>query len=287
MTPQKVAVVTDSSANIPQQIVDALGIHVMPLWLIWDEQKYLDGIDMTPQEFCQRLRGSKTLPTSSQPTALEFQNFFNQVAAECDAIVAILASSRISGTVASAEAAKAEMPGLPIEVVDSKFSSMGLGLISMVAARAAAEGSSIDEVAQVALEVRDRVRLLFVVDTLEYLHRGGRIGGAKRLLGTALRIKPILHFHEGQIEPLAQARTKKKALAELMNIIENWLPGDRMEEAAVVNVDCSEDGLQLLEQIKDRFQPDQIHLGDVSPVVSTHVGPGALGVAFYGVQQLA
>lgn len=281
MSPQPVGIVTDSSANIPQEIVSDLGIHVMPLWLIWDEQKYLDGIDITPQEFCQRLRGSKTLPTSSQPTALEFQDFFNRCSAECDAIVAILASSRISGTVASAEAARASMPDLLIEVVDSKFSSMGLGLVAMAAARAAADGSSMDEVIQVALEVRERVQLLFVVDTLEYLHRGGRIGGAKRLLGTALRIKPILHFHDGQIEPLAQARTKRKALAELLDIVETRLSGSSMAEAAVVNVDCSEDGMALLERIKARFQPGQISLGDVSPVVSTHVGPGALGVAFY------
>jgi DegV family protein with EDD domain len=281
MPPQSVAVVTDSSANIPQEIVDALGIRVIPLWLIWDEEKYLDGIDINPQEFCQRLRGSKTLPTSSQPTAHEFQEFFKRCAANYTGIVAILASSRISGTVASAEAAKAEMQGLPIEVVDSKFSSMGLGLIAMAAARAAAEGRSIDEVTEVALEVREKVQLLFVVDTLEYLHRGGRIGGAKRLLGTALRIKPILHFHGGQIEALAQARTKKKALAELLDIVEKRLPGDKMEEASVVNVDCAEDGMALLEQIRGRFKPRQIHLGEVSPVVSTHVGPGTLGVAFY------
>ena len=281
MPSQKIAVVTDSSANIPQEIVDELSIRVIPLWLIWDEQKYLDGIDITPREFCERLKGSKTLPTSSQPTALEFKDFFNRCAANCDAIVAILASSRISGTVASAEAAKAEMPGLPIEVVDSKFSSMGLGLIAMAAARAAAEGRSIDEVAEVALKIRAKVQLLFVVDTLEYLHRGGRIGGAKRLLGTALQIKPLLHFHDGQIEPLAQARTKKKALAELMEIVAKRLSGRKMEEAAVVNVDCAEDGVALLEKIKERFRPEQIHLGDVSPVVGTHVGPGALGVAFY------
>ena len=138
-----------------------------------------------------------------------------------------------------------------------------------------------EEVARRALEVRDKVQLLFVVDTLEYLHRGGRIGGAKRLLGTALRIKPILHFHEGQIEPLAQARTKKKALAELMDIVDQSMGGREMAEAAVVNVDCSDDGMALMEQIKGRFRPGRIHLGEVSPVVSTHVGPGALGVAFY------
>ncbi len=120
-----------------------------------------------------------------------------------------------------------------------------------------------------------------MVDTLEYLHKGGRIGGAKRLLGTALNIKPILHFEDGTIQPLSQTRTKSKGVEELLNIAAERLGSKPMAEAAVVHVDCLEEGRSLVEKVKERFNPPLIHLSDVSPVVGTHVGPGALGLAFY------
>jgi len=132
-----------------------------------------------------------------------------------------------------------------------------------------------------AEEVREKVQFLFMVDTLEYLHRGGRIGGAKRLLGTALNIKPLLEFTGGQIEPLSQARTKKKALALMLDIAEERLSGKQMAEAAVVDIDNPSDGDAVAEMVRERFSPPVIHRGEVSPVVGTHVGPGAIGLAFY------
>jgi DegV family protein with EDD domain len=158
---------------------------------------------------------------------------------------------------------------------------MGQGLIAVQAARAAAAGAPLAEVATSAESSRDRTNLLFVVDTLEYLHKGGRIGGAKRLLGTALNIKPILHFAEGTIQPLSQSRTKKKAISELLDIAEQRLDGSVMEEAAIVHVDCLDEANQLKEVVINRFNPTEVHISDVSPVVGTHVGPGALGLAFY------
>ena len=166
-------------------------------------------------------------------------------------------------------------------MVDSLFSAIGQGLIAIAAARAAASGKTIDEVVKAAEQLREDVNLLFVVDTLEYLHKGGRIGGAKRLLGTALNIKPILHFEGGLIESLSQTRTKRKGVAELLDIAEERLGGKRMAEGAVVHVDCLDEGKELLEMVKDRFNPGNTYLSDVSPVVGTHVGPGGLGLAFY------
>jgi DegV family protein with EDD domain len=160
---------------------------------------------------------------------------------------------------------------------------MGEGLIAVAAARAAAAGKSIDEIVAIAENTRDHTNLLFVVDTLEYLHKGGRIGGAKKLLGTALNIKPILHFEDGTIQPLSQTRTKKKGIEELLSIAEERLGSKPMAEAAVVHVDCLEEGRALVEKVKERFNPPLIHLSDVSPVVGTHVGPGALGLAFFPV----
>ncbi len=281
MTNDKILVVTDSSSSLPEELIRELDIRVIPLWLIWDDQCFRDGVDIDPRTFYQRLRTSDSLPSSTQPSAVEFKELYRKLADECAGIVNVLASSKISGTVDSAEAAKEFVPGLPVRVVDSHFSAMGEGLVAVAAARAAASGMSIDEVENRAELVRDHTHLLFVVDTLEYLHKGGRIGGAKKLLGTALNIKPILHFEDGSIQPLSQTRTKRKGVEELLNIAAERLGSGKMAEAGVVHVDCLEEGRSLVEKVKERFNPPRIHLSDVSPVVGTHVGPGALGLAFY------
>jgi DegV family protein with EDD domain len=221
------------------------------------------------------------MPTSTQPSVEEFKEFFQDCARDSDAIVSVLASSRISGTVDSASAAKEFFSDLPIYVIDSYFSAMGQGLIAIAAARAAAEGKTVKEVVAAAEKMRENTNLLFVVDTLEYLHKGGRIGGAKRLLGTALNIKPILHFDQGLIEPLSQTRTKKKAVREMLDIARERLGGKKMAEAAIVHVDCFEEGESLVDLVRDQFNPANIFISDVSPVVGTHVGPGGLGLAFY------
>jgi DegV family protein with EDD domain len=281
MSRQKIAIVTDSSAYIPAELMQGLDIHVIPLWLIWDEQHFLDGIDIQPQAFYDRLRKSKTLPTSSQPSAKEFEQFFLKSGQKCDAIVAVLVSTKISGTIDCARAALSEITDLPIHIVDSCSSSMGLGFVVLAAARAAAAGKSIEAVVLEAQRMCEQVDLLFVVDTLEYLHRGGRIGGAKRLLGTALQIKPILQFKQGLIQPLSQARTRKKALEQMLMTVEARLAGRTMAEACVVNIDCRADGQALMERVRERFDPGNVYLSDCSPVVGTHVGPGGLGLAFY------
>lgn len=281
MSSQRITVVTDSSASLPAEITTQLGICVIPLWLIWDNDCYRDGVDIQPGEFYQRLKNSTTLPSSTQPSVEEFKVFFQECAKDSDAIVSVLASSRISGTVDSALAAKEFISDCSIYVIDSCFCAMGQGFIAMAAARAAAEGRPVDQVVAAAEKMREMVNLLFVVDTLEYLHKGGRIGGAKRLLGTALNIKPILHFENGLIEPLTQSRTKKKAVEEMLKIADERLGGRKMAEAAIVHVDCIEEGNSLVDLVRNRFNPLSIHVSDVSPVVGTHVGPGGLGLAFY------
>ncbi len=284
MPKQKIAIVTDSSAYIPNEARRGLNISVIPLWLIWDGKNYQDGVDIEPAAFYQRLKESKTLPTSSQPSAQEFALFYQKVAADtkCDAIVSVLVSSRISGTIASAQAAAAEHPELNIRIVDTLSCAMGLGFMVLAAARAAAEGKPVDEVVAAAEQMRSRVYMLFVVDTLDYLFKGGRISGGKHLLGTAFNIKPILHFDEGQIKPLTQARSKKKAIEQMLEIIRERLDGKKMVEAAVMDVNAPEEGDMVGEMIKEKFGPAGLHRTTVSPVVGTHVGPGTIGVAFYG-----
>jgi DegV family protein with EDD domain len=268
----KIKIVTDSSTYIPESAVKGLNIAVIPLWLIWEGENLLDGIDIDPPTFYKRLQKSKTLPTSSQPTV---------EAQDCDVIVSVMVSSKISGTVANARAAMQALPELDLHLVDTLSSSMGAGHVVLAAARAAAAGESVDQVISAAEAMRDRINFIFVVDTLEYLHKGGRIGGAKRYLGAALQIKPLLEFRNGEIQALEQVRTRKKALSRMLNIAQDRL-GDRpMAEATIVDIDCPTEGDMVAKMVADRFSPPLLHRSGVSPVVGTHVGPGAIGFAFY------
>jgi DegV family protein with EDD domain len=278
---QRIAVVTDSTAYIPEEALGGLSIPVIPVWLIWGDEHLRDGVDIDPPAFYRRLRESKVLPTTSQPSVGEFEDFFRQAGAGADAIVGMFVTSKLSGTVSSAQTAQAHLPELTIRVVDSFSVSMGLGFVALAAARAAIAGKSLDEVVAAAEEMRDRVHLLFTVDTLEYLHRGGRIGGARWLLGTALKIKPLLHFEDGRIEPLAQVRTKRQAIARMLEIAEERLAAKRMAEAAVVDADSPEEGEAVAEQVRERFGISTVYRTMVSPAIGVHAGPGTVGIAFY------
>lgn len=282
MKDHKIVVVTDSTAYVPKEALGELNVPVMPLWLLWGDERLRDGVDIDPPTFYSRLREARTLPTTSQPSAGEFERFFRQASAGSGGIAAVLVSSKLSGTVASAQMAQAQLSELDIRVVDSLSVSMSLGFIVLAAARAAAAGRPLGEVVAVAEEMRDRVHILFVVDTLEYLHRLGRIGGAKRLLGTALRIKPLLHLEEGRVEPLTQVRTKGKAIAHMLEEVEKRLAGKRIAEAAVLDIDCPvEEADGVAERVKVRFGLSTVYRTAVSPVVGTHAGPGTVGIAFY------
>jgi len=283
MGSRKIVVVTDSSAYIPEEAQGSLDIPVIPLWLIWGEERLRDRVDIDPPTFYRRLRADKTIPTTSQPSAGEFEGFFRQVAVGgADAIVAIFISSKLSGTIPNAQAAQELLSTeLTVRVVDSLSTSMGLGFITLAAARAAAAGKSLDEVVAVAEGMRNRVQVLFAVDTLEYLYLGGRIGGAKRLLGTALNIKPLLQLDDGRVEPLAQVRTKRKAVVQMLDVAQERLDGKRMAEAAVIDVDSPQEGDELAERVRERFGISTVYRTTVSPVIGTHAGPGTVGIGFY------
>jgi DegV family protein with EDD domain len=281
MSSHKIVVVTDSSAYIPEEALGGLSIPVIPLWVMWGDENFRDGVDMDPPAFYRRLQESEVFPTTSQPSAGEFEDFFRQAGAGADAIVGVFITSKLSGTVANAQAAQAQLPELTTRVVDSLSVSMGLGFIALAAARAAAAGQSLDAVVAAAEEMRDRIHLIFTVDTLEYLHRGGRIGGAKWLMGTALKIKPLLHFEDGTIEPLAQVRTKRKAIAQMLEVVEERLGGKQMAEAAVIDADSPAEGDAIAEQVRERFGISPVYRAPLSPAIGTHGGPGTVGITFY------
>jgi DegV family protein with EDD domain len=278
---QRVAVVTDSTAYLPADLVEQYGIYVVPLHLMLGGDTWLDGVEIDPPTFYEKLCATSDFPTTSQPNVATFQDLFSKLAQEAESIVAILISSDLSGTVDSACGAAANLPDLDIRIIDSRGTSMMLGFGVLEAAKAAAAGEDADAVMARAQEVLDRAHIYFVVDTLEYLHRGGRIGGASKLLGSALNLKPILELRDGTVQPVTKVRTRSKALGTLLSFLdERVAEGDRVH-MSVINVAALEEARALRDDLVSRYHPVEISITDVSPAIGAHAGPGTVGVAFY------
>ena len=276
-----IGVITDSTAYLPQDVLAQYDIRVVPLRVHWDGETYRDGVDLTATEFYERLMRSKTLPTTSQPPMQEFLATYEEMAAQYDGIVAVLISSGISGTVASAQAAAREFDKVPVAVVDSRCTSAGQGWAVLEAARLAVQGGSFEEVRDRAQWVVDHLHTFFVVDTLKYLHKGGRIGGASRYLGTALKIKPILYFNaEGKIDALEKVRTKRRALQRILDLAKERA-GDQPVKVGVIHSYAPEAALAFKEQVERTLNVQESLLLELSPVLGTHVGPGTIGMGFF------
>jgi DegV family protein with EDD domain len=275
-----VAILTDSTAYLPPSIQQEFDIRIIPLTVIWDGDTYADNVDITPKEFYTRLASSDTLPSTSQPSAGDFKKHFNELLEQGKDVIAILISSGISGTVNSALQAQSDLGSDRISVVDSKTAAMATGLHVLVAARKAAEGASLSEITATAQKAQEHTGVVFAVDTLEFLHKGGRIGGAKRLLGSMLNIKPILEMKDGQIEPVEQVRTQKRALDRLISLSDERIDNERPLRMAVFHSNAPKLAEDLLQDTQKILQPDEIYLSELSPVIGTHVGPGTLAIAY-------
>jgi DegV family protein with EDD domain len=276
----KVAIVTDSTGYIPKDLIEQYSIPIAPLVVIWGEETLRDDVDIKPVEFYNRLKTAKVMPSTSQPPIPDFEDIFTRLHGEGYEILSILISSHLSGTIASAEQAKKNLPEATIEIFDSKSTAMSMGFQVLAAARAAAEGASMADCLAVAGKARDNSGILFAVDTLEFLHRGGRIGGASRYLGTALQLKPLLTLEEGKIEALERVRTKKKAHARLSDIVVERLEGKSNIRLATLHANAAEDANALLEKTNTRLEVVEKVYSEVSPVIGTHVGPGTVGLAY-------
>ena len=276
----KVAIVTDSTVNLPRNVISEYSITVVPQIVIWDNKTYLDGIDIQPGEFYTRLKTSQSMPSSSQVTPITMRDTFSGLLDQGFDVLAITVSSHLSGTMNSAIQAKDMLPGKPVELVDSLTASMALGFQVLMAARAAKNGASLQECKAIAEKARKQSGVFFVVDTLEFLHRGGRIGGAARLLGTALNLKPILTVIDGKIEPVARVRTQRKAFEKMLNILEEKLDHGSISRLSVLHANAASQADQLMSELVERFHPAETIMTEVSPVIGTHTGPGTIGVAY-------
>lgn len=271
-----VKVVTDSTADLPLDLAQALDICVVPLSINFGTSTYVDGVDLEADEFYAKLRGSATLPTTSQPSPEAFAKVYEKLGATAEGIVSIHISAKLSGTYNSASLGRSTTKtSCYIELIDSCHASMGLGLITLQAARAAQAGAPLDEVVRVTGEAITQTRFFGVVDTLEYLHKGGRIGKAQVLLGTLLSIKPVLHVKDGEIHPWGKERTRRKALNRVFEIAQSC---ENIREIAILHSTTPDEAAALIAQLCTIVDKERIIQSRIGPVIGTYLGPGAVSI---------
>jgi DegV family protein with EDD domain len=277
----KIALVTDSTAYIPKELIDQYKISVAPQILIWGNENFEDGVNIMPSEFYSRLQKATVMPSSSQVTVTKFQEIFQQLLEQDYQVLAILISAKLSGTINSAVQAKAMLPeGAPIEICDSNTTAMAMGYHVLAVARAIEQGANMQECIKLAQEATKHTGIFFAVDTLEFLHRGGRIGTGSRFLGTALNIKPILEVRDGLVEAVERVRTRRKSLSRIIELVEEHAGGRTPLRLATLHANAAEDARLVLEEAKQKLGPVESIFSEVSPVIGAHAGPGTVGLAF-------
>ena len=274
---ERVRIVTDSACDLPQSVVDELGIEVVPLTIRMGGDEYVDRRDLTPAEFWARSAALADLPETAAPAPGQFEEAYRRLTADgATAIVVISLSAALSATMQSAQlAARSVAPDIEVTVVDSRNCTLGLGMIVADCARLARTGADATTIAARAGDLADRTRVWGALDTLDNLKKGGRIGGARALLASALAIKPIIEVRDGKVEQGGKQRTRTKALAFLVDKLQTY---GTIENLAVLHADCSD-----VDAFVDMLRPyyaGEIVVGDIGPVVGTHAGRGTIGIAF-------
>lgn len=278
----KIAIVTDSTSSLPNEYLKKYNITVVPQVLIWGEQTFEDGIDIQPDEFYRKLTNTKVIPTTSQVSVINMKNAFEQRLAEGYEVIGMFLSSKLSGTQQSAAQGREALASGKdkVHLVDTQTTSMSMGFQVLAVARAAAEGASATECMALAERVKSATGIFFMVDTLEFLHRGGRIGGAQRLLGTALNLKPILTVKDGKIEAVERVRTKGKAIIRLEELIAEQCKGKLPIRLASLSANAAEDAQATLKSASASLGAEELISAELSPVLGTHTGPGTVGLAY-------
>jgi len=278
----KVALITDSTAYIPDTLSAAYHITVTPQVLIWGDETFHDGVDILPNEFYKRLDTAKIMPTTSQVPIVVMKAAFEKLLEEGYDVLGIFLSAKLSGTMDSAIQALEMLPKAAgkIAIIDSNTTAMAMGFQVLSAARAAQSGSNLEECRKLAEEARKHTGVYFVVDTLEFLYRGGRIGGAQALLGSALNLKPLLELRDGRIEAVEKIRTKSKAINRMIDRIAEKVSGLTPVRLATLHANAEVEARAALESARLRLQPIETIFASVSPAIGAHAGPGTIGLAY-------
>ncbi|MFD0867587.1 EDD domain protein, DegV family [Chlamydia abortus] len=278
----KVRIVTDSTADIPVEERERLGIEMVPLKVHFGNETYVDAVTIQSQQFYELLAQSNTLPTTSQPSPVDFLDMYKKILAEDPEaqIISIHLSSAMSGTYQSAVLAKSLLEEqADITIIDSKSASYGFGLLAVAAAEAAQAGKSKEDCLELIRKTREGTGLFFLVDTLEYLQKGGRIGKAAAFLGSLLNIKPILSIDdEGEVTSIEKARGQKKAMARIIELLkENGFAGKDVR-AIIAHANSLPAAEELSSLIQSHFQVKHLSYTSIGPVIGTHAGPGTVAV---------
>ncbi len=270
-----IRIVTDSTADLPAETAEQLGITVIPLNVHFGEETLLDGIDILPDEFFQRLAAARQLPTTSQPSPGKFMEVYGSLAEAGDQIVSIHISDKLSGTLNSARQAKEQMEGSSIEIIDSEQAALGTGLVAIAAAKAAQQGASLEAVLEEANSAVEQVQLFGLLDTLEYLRKGGRIGMVRGFIGTMLKVRPIITVLDGIVQSATSVRSRAYGIQYMVTLAEERAP---LKQAAVMHSSTDEEAEALAERIRPLVADGQVLQGRIGPVVGTHAGPGVIGI---------
>ena len=275
-----VQIVADTTCGLPRELLNQRGIPCVPQVVIFGEQSYYDN-ELETAAFLKMLKASATLPKTAAPEPALYNPIFKRAQERGESLIVVAPSSKISGTVRSAQTAALEFPGLDVRVIDTLTVSCNLGSLVLRADELAKAGRTGDEIESEIKEMIPRGRLYFVVDTLEYLAKGGRIGGAKALLGELIRIKPILALNNGQAEAYEQQRTRKRSLARLTEIVKEQCPRSIEARLSVLQVAAENEAFELAEELRSIMNVPEIPVYELPPAISVHSGPGAMGVGFF------
>lgn len=276
----RIALVTDSTASITAEEADALGITIVPLQVIFGDESYRDGIDITAAEFYPKMAGSSVLPSTSQPAVGSFAEVFTRLLPTVDEIVCLLLSSRLSGTVRAAETAR-EMTGGAITIIDSEMTEYALGVQVLHVARLVQHGATVPEIVQCAAAIRERTSAFIVIDSLENLRRGGRIGAAGALVGTMLQIKPIITLREGVVDVCGKVRTYRRAVETMIQWYERDCGGHRDVDVAVIHSNAPDEAAQVAARVSAITPTAAMRVISIGPVVGVHTGSGSVGLIYY------
>ena len=273
-----IKIVTDSTSDLPRDLADSLGITIVPLNVHFGTEVFKDGVDLQPDEFYRRLAGEDELPKTSQPSVGEFAQVYERLSGDADGILSIHLSQKVSGTYNSAvQAVEEASASCPIEVLDTGQVSMGVGLVAAEAARAAAQGSTLDQTLAAARAAVERCECFAMLDTLEYLEKGGRIGKARALMGALLNIKPLIILKDGEVHELGKERTRARGLRKLRQTVEEFAP---LDEMCVLYSTTPEDARAMIEGIGPLLAGGKEPLtAQFGPVLGVYVGPNAVGIA--------
>ena len=271
-----VKIVTESTADIPPEMAEALGIAVVPSYVVFGTETYRDGVELSKEQFYVKLAETNLIPTTATPPPSTYEEVYRRLAQETDEIVSIHLAARLSGLYNVAQVAAASVPQARIALIDSEQVTMGYGWLAVAAAEAARRGDSLEQIVALVESMKARSLVLAVLDTLEFIYRGGRVSWVAAMIGTLLRIKPLIEVRASQVNLLERVRTRSRAMDRLVERIQALGP---LERAIILHADALDEAQRLADRLQALLPNWQCTIGQAGVTIASHAGPGAVGVA--------